>query len=112
MTVLREDIVAGNTGHIADHESLHDGLNALRQAIVQATLEQSPPTKFIHVVKDHGAVQAAIATLANANGTGDNTIADVGASFNQVTLNNNFRDLSDKVNAILVALRATGIILP
>lgn len=52
---------------------------------------------------------AAVAALTNANGTGDNTIADVGAAFSQTTLNNNFRDLSDKVNAIITALKNAGL---
>lgn len=54
--------------------------------------------------------QPAVADLTNVNGVGDGTIADVGAAFSQATLNNNFRDLSDKVNAILAALRAAGVI--
>ena len=56
-----------------------------------------------------GAVQAATTSLTNANGTADNTIADVTATPTQTACNNNFRDLSDKVNAILVALRAAGL---
>lgn len=56
-----------------------------------------------------GKQAASVTTLTNANGTADNTIADVGASFNQATLNNNFRDLSDKVNAIITALKNAGL---
>lgn len=54
--------------------------------------------------------QADIVDLTNANGTGDDTVADVGGSFNQTTLNNNFRDVSDKINEILAAMRAAGIL--
>lgn len=54
--------------------------------------------------------QASVANLTHSVGTSDGTVADVGAAFNQTTLNNNFRDLSDKVNAILAALRSAGII--
>jgi hypothetical protein len=36
------------------------------------------------------------------------TVADVGAAFTQATLNNNFRTLSDKIDAILQALRDAG----
>ena len=53
---------------------------------------------------------AAVADLVNANGASDGTIADVGAAFNQATLNNNFRDLSDKLNAMLAAQRLQKII--
>lgn len=56
-----------------------------------------------------GGQAAAVTALTNSNGTGDNTIADVGASFSQTTLNNNFRDLSDKVNAIITALKNAGL---
>lgn len=40
------------------------------------------------------------ATLTAATGTGSTTIADVGGSFSQTTLNNNFKSLADAVNAI------------
>lgn len=49
------------------------------------------------------------ASLTAATGTASNTIADVGASFNQTTLNNNFKSLADKVNAIITALEASKI---
>lgn len=55
---------------------------------------------------------AAIVSLTAASGTADNTVADVGGSFNQTTLNNNFQDLATKVNAILTALRTAGIVAP
>lgn len=55
-------------------------------------------------------VSAVVANLTNANGTADGTIADVGGAFSQTTLNNNFRDISDKVNSLLTAtLAATGL---
>ncbi len=56
--------------------------------------------------------QAAVTSLSASVGTGDDTVADVGAAFNQTTLNNNFRDLTDKVNTILTRLRDAGIIAP
>lgn len=58
-----------------------------------------------------GAQQSAIASLTDSTtGTADGTLADVGAAFAQATLNNNFADLAAKVNAILAALRAHGLI--
>lgn len=51
----------------------------------------------------------AVADLAGTTGTADGTLADVGSSFNQGTLNNNFRDLSAKVNEILAALRKANV---
>ena len=52
----------------------------------------------------------AITDLTAATGTADNTVADVGAEFSQTTLNNNFKDIATKVNAILAALRSANII--
>lgn len=51
---------------------------------------------------------AAIADLVHAVGTADGTVADVGGAFNQGTLNDNFKELSAKVNAILAHLRTHG----
>lgn len=48
---------------------------------------------------------AAIVELTAATGTGSDTIADVGGSFSQTTLNNNFKSLADKVNEIIAALQ-------
>ncbi len=48
----------------------------------------------------------ALTPLTGASGTTGNAIVDVGASFNQSTLNNNFRALEDKVNAIIAALQS------
>ena len=53
---------------------------------------------------------SAIVSLTHAVGTGDDSVADVGATFVQATLNNNFRDITDKIEEILVALRTAGII--
>jgi hypothetical protein len=55
---------------------------------------------------------AAVTDLVVSVGTADGTVADVGASFNQTTLNNNFRDLADKVNALMASLRTAGILAP
>lgn len=55
------------------------------------------------------AQQAAIPTLAEGPGTADGAMDDVGASFDQAVLNNNFKELSAMVNAIRAALAAVGI---
>lgn len=49
-----------------------------------------------------------ITPLTAATGSTGNTIADVGGAFNQGTLNNNFKALADKVNAIIVVLQNNG----
>lgn len=64
------------------------------------------------VMKAAGTQAAAIAALTHAVGTADGTIDDVGGAFNQATLNNNFKELSAKVNAALSAIRGVGIIAP
>ncbi|MFI8237593.1 hypothetical protein ACIF83_10130 [Streptomyces sp. NPDC085866] len=56
------------------------------------------------------AQNAAVADLTHTVGTADGTVDDVGASFNQTTLNNNFKELSAKVNAILLALRDSSVL--
>lgn len=57
-------------------------------------------------------IAAQVPDLVVSVGTADGTVADVGASFNQTTLNNNFRDISDKLNALLAALRTAGLLTP
>lgn len=48
--------------------------------------------------------------LTAAAGTPSTTVADVGAAFNQTTLNNNFRSLADQINLITNAMKAAGIV--
>ena len=52
----------------------------------------------------------AITSLTGAVGTASDAIADAGASYTQATLNNNFASLRNKINRILVELRANGFI--
>ncbi len=48
----------------------------------------------------------ALTPLTGAFGSTSSAIVDVGASFSQATLNNNFRALEDKINAVIAALKA------
>lgn len=62
-----------------------------------------------------GGAQAAITSLTdNTGGTADNTLADLadGSTYanDHAAIENNFADLAAKINAILAALRAAGII--
>ncbi len=52
------------------------------------------------------ATLTAITTITGAFGTTGNVIVDVTGTYNQSILNNNFRVLEDKINAILAALKA------
>lgn len=49
---------------------------------------------------------AALTPLTGAFGSTGNAIVDVTASFSQTILNNNFRALEDKLNAVIAALKA------
>jgi hypothetical protein len=51
-----------------------------------------------------------IVALTGSSGTTGDAISDVTASFDQSILNNNFRALEDKVNAIHAALLNAGLI--
>jgi hypothetical protein len=52
----------------------------------------------------------AIVNLTAATGTGDDTVADVGAAFSQTTLNNNTKDLADKIQELRDALATQGFV--
>jgi hypothetical protein len=57
--------------------------------------------------------QGTVSDLTDSTtGTPGGTIADVGAAFSQTTLNDNFASLTAKVNAILDALQAAGMVSP
>lgn len=49
-------------------------------------------------------------SLTHSVGTADGTVDDVGAAFNQTTLNNNFKELSSRYNALRSALVSLGLI--
>lgn len=76
-----------------------------------AELSMVPPLAKEVAAQIDGAVAGkaqvtALTPLTGASGTTGNAIVDVGASFNQTTLNNNFRALEDKINAVIAALKA------
>lgn len=52
--------------------------------------------------RTHAALTSA--TLTHGVGTADGTVDDVGAAFNQTTLNNNLKEFSTQVNALRVDL--------
>lgn len=59
----------------------------------------------------NGTQAAAINNLTDSTtGTANDTVTDVSGAFVQATLNNNFADLTAKINLILAALRGAGII--
>jgi hypothetical protein len=52
-----------------------------------------------------------LAPITGQTGVAGNVIADVTAAFSQTILNNNFRVLSDKVNAIIAVLQSNGTLI-
>jgi sulfite reductase alpha subunit-like flavoprotein len=86
-----------------------DGTPTLRFYVVATA-----STSGVTITRETTAVtgdQTTIAALTDSStGTADGTIADVGASFNQATLNNNFADVAAKINAIRTALVGSGLI--
>lgn len=54
--------------------------------------------------------QSSVTAITHGFGTYDGTVADVGAAFNQTTLNNNFRDVTDTVNSLRTQLVNAKII--
>ncbi len=51
----------------------------------------------------------ALSLLTSAAGTASSTLGDVGATFSQSAINNNFASLSAKVNAMIAALQLHGL---
>lgn len=51
-----------------------------------------------------------VAPLTGSFGSTGNAIVDVTATPTQTTVNNNFRALQDKVNAIIVVLQNAGLL--
>ena len=56
-----------------------------------------------------GPAPALTPLTAAGGGTGSDVLADVGGSFSQQTLNNNFASLAAKVDALIVALKRHGL---
>lgn len=56
------------------------------------------------------ASKTAVSGLTDSTGgTADSTVQNVGAAFSQATLNNNFADITAKLNAVISALQSYGL---
>lgn len=80
--------------------TVQDGTPDITQLVVTA-VPASPSN--ITVAGDNQAAIGAITPLTAATGVTGNVVSDVGGAFNQATLNNNFKVLADKINAIIGA---------
>ena len=76
-----------------------------------ATLSVDPIGQLIGFFGTTPATQAArVAALTDSTGgTAGSTLANVGTSFSQATLNNNFASLAATVNALVAALKRHGL---
>jgi len=66
--------------------------------------------EFLDWIQSEMLYSVAIADLTASTGSASDTISDVGSSFNQTTLNNNFKSLAEKFNALNTALENAAII--
>lgn len=59
-----------------------------------------------------GRQAATVAALTNANGTANGTVSALGSTWDvtaQGIANDNFRECSDKINAVIAALKSAGL---
>lgn len=64
-----------------------------------------------YATADRTHANATTAALTHAVGTADNTVDDVGGAFNQTTLNNNFKELTTQIAALVADLADTKQLL-
>lgn len=69
---------------------------------LQVTTQDKVEAARVRNVLANGGTWTDVASLTAATGTTSNTVSDVGAAFNQTTLNDNFKSLSAKVNELIV----------
>jgi hypothetical protein len=102
-------LTLGVTGKITGGDELeldgalnHDGTTVGFYGVPPATRPTAYTQTFATATKTHSNPTGT--ALTAASGTADGTVADVGASFNQTTLNNNFKDVATAINAVIVDL--------
>lgn len=73
-----------------------------------AELSMTPPLakEVAANIPSANATLQGLVALTAATGTTGTVVSDVTASFSQSVLNNNFKVLADRINAILAALKA------
>jgi hypothetical protein len=79
-----------------------------------ATFRADPVAGTVGFFGNAGATQAAtVAVLMDAStGVAGNNIPDVGATYNQLTLNNIHASFTAKVNALIAAIKRQGLMAP
>lgn len=78
------------------------------------TFRADPVAGTVGFFGNPGATQAAtVAALVDSStGVASNTVPDVGAAYNQATLNNIHASLTAKVNALIAAIKRQGLMAP
>lgn len=71
---------------------------------LQVTTQDRVLAAGVRNVLSNGGAWTNVTSLTAANGTTGNTVAGVGATFTEATLNDNFKVLSDKVNELIVLI--------
>lgn len=75
----------------------------LRPRIIVRPVERKAYTQT-YATADRTHANPTTAALTHAVGIADNTVDDVGAAFNQTTLNNNFKELTTQIAALVADL--------
>ena len=71
---------------------------------IQTRTQDNVLAAQVRSVLTNGADWTNTVALTAATGTASNTISDVGATFSQTTLNNNFKSLAAKVNELITLI--------
>ena len=90
LTDILKDVYASDSNTVTFTGSTNSYVGHVRNVIVGQSL-------IVELAKTH----SAIASLTTSVGTASDTIADVGSSFNQTTLNNIVASLATKVNELV-----------
>ena len=105
-----EASIIGSTAYMADDHTVYD--NDAGGTLMPAGLfmGMEPDGKVRVYVHPSGSMAADVGALTDSSGgTGNGTLEEVGASYSQTVVANNFADVAAKINAIRTALRAAGI---
>lgn len=93
--------ISRGPGYIAG-DLEHDGSTAGFYGIGPVTRPTAYTQTYATADKTHAAPTAA--ALTHAVGVADGTVDDVGVAFNQTTLNNNFKELTAQIAALVADL--------
>ena len=105
-----EASLIGSTAYMYDDHTVYDNdaSGTLEPAGIFMGME--PDGKVRVYVHTFGVAAADVGALTDSSGgTGNGTLEEVGASYSQTVVANNFADVAAKINAIRTALRTAGL---